>query len=280
MDYVLITGVSTGIGYALAKKFLAEGCIVFGSVRNVKDAEKLKLDFGQSFHPLLFDVTNQEAIEAAVGEVEKLLQGKALAGLINNSGIALGGPVAYLPLSEFRRQFDVNVFGLIAVTKAFLPLLGARAGFNGHPGKILNISSVSGKVGFPFIAPYCASKFAVEGFSQSLRRELLPYGIDVITIGPGPVKTPIWGKAEETPEEVLRSDYGTAVGRFREFMKKGADAGLEADDLANRVFRVFVKKRARTNYLFMNNKFFNYIVPEYFMTDRMMDRMLKKMLFK
>jgi NAD(P)-dependent dehydrogenase (short-subunit alcohol dehydrogenase family) len=272
--------VSTGIGYALAKKFLAEGYGVFGSVRNVKDAEKLKLDFGQSFRPLLFDVTNQEAIEAAVGEVEKQLQGKALAGLINNSGIALGGPVAHLPLSEFRRQFDVNVFGLIAVTKAFLPLLGARTGFNGHPGKILNISSVSGKVGFPFIAPYCASKFAVEGFSQSLRRELLPYGIDVITIGPGPVKTPIWGKAEETPEGVLRSDYGAAVGRFREFMKKGADAGLEADDLANRVFRVFVKKRARTNYLFMNNKFFNYILPEYFMTDRMMDRMLKKMLFK
>ncbi|MDZ7604107.1 MAG: SDR family oxidoreductase [Cyclobacteriaceae bacterium] len=280
MDFILITGVSTGIGYSLAKKFHAEGYAVIGSVRSVKDAEKLVLDFGQNFHPLVFDVTDEEAIAAAVLEVERLLKGGVLAGLINNSGIAVGGPVMHLPLSEFRRQFDVNVFGLIAVTKAFLPMLGARPEFHGRAGKIINISSVSGKVGFPFIAPYCASKFALEGFSQSLRRELLLYGIDVISIGPGPVKTPIWGKTEETPEEVLRSVYGPSISRFREFMKKSAEAGLDPDDLANRIFRVFQKKNPRTNYLFMNKKFFNYIVPEYFMTSRMMDNMLKKMLFR
>jgi NAD(P)-dependent dehydrogenase (short-subunit alcohol dehydrogenase family) len=280
MDHVLITGVSTGIGYSLAKKFITEGYAVIGSVRIATDAEKLKQDFGQYFHPIILDVTDQESIDAAVAQVEKLLRGSALACLINNSGIAVGGTVMHLPLSEFRRQFDVNVFGLVAVTKAFLPQLGARSGFQGTTGKIINISSVSGKVGFPFIAPYCASKFAVEGFSQSLRRELLPYGIDVITIGPGPVKTPIWGKAEETPENVRRSDYGKALGRFREFMMKSAASGLEPDDLANRIFRVFRKKNPRTNYLFMNKKFFNYIVPEYFMSARMMDNVLKKMLFR
>ncbi len=277
MDFVLITGVSTGIGYSLAKKFIDEGYGVFGSVRTLADAEKIQTDLGQYFYPLIFDVTDREGIDAAVTEVEGILKGAGLAGLINNAGIAVGGTVIHLPVSEFRRQFDVNVFGLIAVTKAFLPLLGAMKNYPNRPGKIFNISSVSGQMGHPFISPYCASKFAVEGFSESLRRELLLYGIDVITIGPGPINTPIWGKSDVLNDEMQNSDYGVAIGRFRQFIAKSVKKAMEPAVLADRIYKVFQKKRPKTNYIFLNNKFLNYTIPRYFMSSRMMDNVIKKL---
>jgi len=277
MDYVLITGVSTGIGNALAKKFLAEGYGVFGSVRTLQDAEKIQAGLGPHFQPLVFDVTDEPGIDAAVTKVAGILHGAGLAGLINNAGIAVGGTVIHLPVSEFRRQFDVNVFGLIAVTKAFLPLLGAMKNYEKRPGKILNISSVSGKVAYPFISAYCASKFAVEGFTESLRRELLPYGIDAISICPGPVKTPIWAKSHTLDEAMLRSDYGTALGRFQRFVEGAEKNGMEADELANRIFKVFTKRRPKATYVFLKNKFMNYTFPKIFLSPRIVDSFLKKL---
>jgi len=277
MDYVLITGVSSGIGNALAKKFLAEGYGVFGSIRTQQDAEKIQTDLGPNFHPLIFDVTDQAGIDAAVREVERILKGGGLAGLINNAGIAVGGTVIHLPVSEFRRQFDVNVFAMIAVTKAFLPLLGAMKKYPNRPGKIFNISSVSGKVAYPFIGAYCASKFAVEGFTESLRRELLPYGIDAITICPGPVKTPIWSKSRVLDEAMLHSDYGPALERFGRFVEGAEKNGLEPDDLANRIYRVFIKKRPKATYVFLKNKFLNYTFPRIFLTPRIVDGFLQKL---
>ena len=277
MNYVLITGVSTGIGNSLAKKFLAKDYAVFGSVRTKEDADKLEIELGENFHPLIFDVTNETAINLAFKEVEVALNGKGLAGLINNSGIAVGGVIQFLSISEYKRQFDVNVFGLIAVTKAFLPLLGAVRNYSGTPGRIINISSVSGKVGYPFLSPYCASKFAVEGFSESLRREMLLYGIDVITIGPGPVKTPIWRKSDFSSETEGSSNYRVALGRFRKYAQSAAEKGLEPDDLSNRIFQVFKMKRPKTNYIFLKRKFLNYTVPKVFLTPRILDRFIGKM---
>src|SRR5215472_16559983 len=197
MKYVVVTGASTGIGWATAKLLLNKGFRVFGSVRKQADAERLRGEFGASFAPLLFDVTDEAAVLAAGREVRAALNGETLAGLINNAGIAVAGPVLELAADEFRRQMDVNVIGPIITTQAFGPLLGADPSLKGPRGRIVMISSVAGRNGNPLMSAYSASKHAVDGLSESLRREMMLFGIDVIIIAPGAVKTPIWGKAEE-----------------------------------------------------------------------------------
>ncbi len=197
MQSVVITGASTGIGCATAKLLLGRGFRVFGSVRKQADADRLKAEFGAGFIPMLFDVTNEAAVLAAAREVRAALNGETLAGLVNNAGIAVAGPVLELPADEFRRQMDVNVIGPIISTQAFAPLLGADPSLKGPKGRIVMISSVAGRSGNPLTPAYAASKHAIEGLSESLRREMMLFGIDVIIVAPGAVKTPIWGKAEE-----------------------------------------------------------------------------------
>src|SRR5215468_7139834 len=200
MKSVVVTGASTGIGLATAKLLLDKGFRVFGSVRKQADADRLKAEFGANFTPLIFDVTDEPAVLAAAREVRAALNGEKLAGLVNNAGIAVAGPVLELAADEFRRQMDVNVIGPIIATQAFGPLLGADRSLKGAPGRIVMISSVSGKHGNPLTPAYAASKHAIEGLSESLRRELLLFGIDVVVIGPGPVKTPIWSKGQEAAD--------------------------------------------------------------------------------
>src|SRR6201995_1556422 len=197
MQSVVITGASTGIGHACAKFLLDKGYRVFGSVRKQADADRLKGEFGPNFTPLLFDVTDEPAVLAAARDVRAALNGATLAGLVNNAGIAVTGPVLELPADEFRRQMDVNVTGPVISTQAFGPLLGADPALKGPKGRIVMISSVSGKNGNPLIPAYAASKHAIEGLSESLRRELMLFGIDVIIVAPGPVKTPIWSKGQQ-----------------------------------------------------------------------------------
>ena len=190
----VITGVSTGIGLGIAKELAQRGYKVFGSVRKESDAEKVKQAIGANYIPLIMDVTDEEAILKAAEKVKQELGNEGLGVLINNSGIAEAGPLMHQPIDEIKQQFEVNIFGLLRVTQVFLPLLGARENHNSVRGKILNISSVGGKIAAPFIGAYVGSKHALEGMSHTLRRELLIYGIDVIIIGPGAVKTPIWEK--------------------------------------------------------------------------------------
>src|SRR5262252_3430181 len=185
MQSVVITGASTGIGHACAKLLLDRGYGVFGSVRKQADAERLKSEFGANFTPLLFDVTDEAAVLAAGRKVRQALAGETLAGLVNNAGVAVAGPVL--------------------ATQAFGPLLGADPSLKGPKGRIVMISSVAGKNGNPMSAPYCASKHAVEGLSESLRRELMLFGIDVIIVAPGAVKTPIWSKAEQMDLSIYRN---------------------------------------------------------------------------
>ena len=147
--------------------------------------------------PLIFDVTDEAAVLAAARQVREALNGETLAGLVNNAGIAVAGPMLELSADEFRRQMDVNVIGPVIATQAFGPLLGSEASLKGPRGRVVMISSVAGRNGNPLTAPYSASKHALEGLSESLRRELMLFGIDVIIVAPGPVKTPIWSKAEE-----------------------------------------------------------------------------------
>src|SRR5262245_20603635 len=200
MKSVVVTGASTGIGWATAKLLLDKGFRVFGSVRKQADADRLKGEFGANFTPLIFDVTDEPAVLAAAREVRAALNGEKLAGLVNNAGIAVTGPVLGLSVDDYRRQMDVNVIGPIIATQAFAPLLGADTSLKGPPGRIVMISSVAGRNGNPFSSAYCASKHAIEGFAESLRRELMLFGIDVIIIAPGPVKTPIWSKGQEATD--------------------------------------------------------------------------------
>ena len=197
MRSIVITGVSTGIGHATAKLLLERGFAVFGSVRKQADADRLKQEFGAHFTPLVFDVTDEAAVRAAAEQVRAALGGETLAGLVNNAGIAVSGAVLDLPASEFRRQFEVNVIGPILATQAFGPLLGTEPGLRGPKGRIVMMSSLAGKFGNPLMAAYSASKHALEGLSDGLRRELMLFGIDLIILAPGAVKTPIWAKAEQ-----------------------------------------------------------------------------------
>ena len=280
MENIFITGASTGIGYSLTKIFLNEGFRVFGSVRKQIDADKLGKGHDERFHPLIFDVTDHTAVNESVSIVEDILQGDGLAGLINNAGIAVSGTVMHTPIEDYQRQFDVNIFGVIAVTKAYLPLLGAVKNYIKKPGKIINMSSVSGVIAFPFLSPYCSSKFALEAFSDSLRRELLMYGIDVIKIAPGAIRTPIWRKSEMvSQDDVLNSDYGPGLLKFQKSVKKSVKGAMESDELARKVFDVFNKKNPKTRYTFLNKKFVNYTIPRYLISSRKFDSFVKKMFF-
>src|SRR5690242_399236 len=214
MRSVVVTGASTGIGWATAKVLLARGFRVFGSVRKQADADRLKAEFGANFTPLMFDVTDEAAVLAAARQVREALGGETLTGLVNNAGVAVAGPVLELSADEFRRQMDINVIGPVIATQAFGPLLGSDPSLKGPKGRIVMISSVAGKNGNPFSAPYSASKHAVEGLSESLRRELMLFGIDVIIVAPGAVKTPIWSKAEEIDLSVYKnSPYLPALNK-------------------------------------------------------------------
>ena len=189
MRTILVTGVSTGIGRAIAEEVLkTEEFYVIGSVRKKGDASYLSENFDKLFHEVIFDVTKKDEIEAGKKEVENFLStnNSYLSCVINNAGIALGGPVRYLDVDIFRKQFEVNFFGLIEVTKCFMDLLIDSNKFK-MKNKIINIGSISGKRSYPFVGPYTASKHALEGFTDALRRELLIHDIDVVLIEPGPI---------------------------------------------------------------------------------------------
>jgi NAD(P)-dependent dehydrogenase (short-subunit alcohol dehydrogenase family) len=244
-----VTGASTGIGWASAKLLLDKGFRVFGSVRKAADAERLSNEFGPNFTPLMFDITDEAAVLAAAREVRAALKRETLAGLVNNAGIAVAGPMLELAADEFRRQMDVNVIGPVIATQAFGPLLGSDPSLKGPKGRVVMISSVAGKNGNPLTSAYSASKHALEGLSESLRRELMLFGIDVIIVAPGPVKTPIWSKAEDVDISSYRnSPYFPALQKVRAYMLHLADIGLPAEKIAETVFEAVTAPRPRVRY--------------------------------
>lgn len=249
MQSVVITGVSTGIGFSAAKNLVGKGFRVFGSVRKAADGERLTTELGASFVPLLFDVTDEAAVLLAARKVREALGGGRLAGLVNNAGIAVAGPALELPLEDYRRQLDINVMGPVIVTRAFAPLLGTDPELNGAPGRIVMISSVAGKNGNPLTAPYSMSKHALEAFSESLRRELMLFGIDVIILGPAAVKTPIWDKAKEVDISVYaNSPYYKALQNMRAYMLKLSQTGLPVERLGELVLHVLTTPRPKVRY--------------------------------
>jgi NAD(P)-dependent dehydrogenase (short-subunit alcohol dehydrogenase family) len=249
MRSVVITGASTGIGWATAKLLLDRGFRVFGSVRKPADADRLRAEFGANFIPLRFDITDEAAVQAAAREVRAALAGETLAGLVNNAGVAVAGPVLELSADEFRRQMEVNVIGPIIAIQAFGPLLGSDPSLKGPRGKIVMISSVAGKNGNPLSSAYVASKHAIEGLSESLRREMMLFGIDVIIVAPGAVKTPIWGKADGVDISAYEnSPYLPALERVRRFLQHLAEIALPPERIAARIADVLTSARPRVRY--------------------------------
>ncbi len=276
MKKVVITGVSTGIGYSSAKILCGSGYRVFGSVRKQEDAEKVTSEFGANFTPLIFDVTDSKGIQENAQIVKgELIPGEALAGLVNNAGVAMGGPINLIDTDVFRKQFEVNFFGLIEVTKTFLPMLGAVKN-SMQQGKIINISSVSGRRAHPFVAPYTASKFAVEAFSDALRREMLLYGVDVILIEPGPIKTAIWDKVPDLDDnEFTGTDYEHSLRKFYKMFIEMGKKGFDADIIGNRVKEILQDPSPKTRHVITPNRFINFTLPG-ILPDRMFDKLVGK----
>jgi NAD(P)-dependent dehydrogenase (short-subunit alcohol dehydrogenase family) len=244
---VVITGASSGIGEACALRLDALGYRVFAGVRRKEDAERLAQAASERLLPVLLDVTDQEMIRAAARRVGEALGAEPLVGIVNNAGVAVGGPLEFVPLDDLREQLEVNVVGPVAVAQEFLPLL-RRGG-----GRIVQMGSVSGRFASPFLGPYSASKFALEALSDALRVELRPWGIHVSIIEPGVIATPIWKKSLAAADEALAEMpaaleelYGQTLGAVRREVQ--TLHGIPAARVADAVVHALTSARPRARY--------------------------------
>ncbi|MCM5663534.1 SDR family oxidoreductase [Galbibacter mesophilus] len=277
MKYILITGVSSGIGFETAKLFLEKGFFVFGSVRKQQDASKLEDEFGKNFKAVLFDVVDEQAIKKAVETVKNTLGNNGLTCLVNNAGVSVNGPLAYISVEEFSNQLDINVLGVLRVTQAFLPLLGFN---NDLPkGRIVNISSGSGRVTRPFMAPYSASKYAVEALSDGFRRELLDFGIEVTVIEPGPIKSEIWSKAKADTDTQVNKYKNTPYEKIYDNMDKAVQGmegiALDASKVSTLIYGIVMGEKKKTRYLVAPKKWLFWLAIHVF-PDKFLDKMFQK----
>ncbi len=247
---VVVTGASTGIGEACARRLDAEGFQVFAGVRRDADAESLRRGASPRLAPVRLDVTDAGSVAAAAKTVAETVGAAGLAGLVNNAGVVVAGPLECLPLEAIRRQLEVNVVGQVAVTQAMLPLL--RAG----RGRVVNMGSVSGLFAAPFLGPYAASKHALEALTDALRMELRPFGIEVAIVEPGAIATPIWRKSAEaaarTVGEVPAATlalYEKGLAATRRVAEEASRGAVSADRVADAVVHALTARRPRTRYL-------------------------------
>jgi NAD(P)-dependent dehydrogenase (short-subunit alcohol dehydrogenase family) len=247
---VVVTGASSGIGRATALYLDQKGYSVFAGVRKQKDAESLEEAGSELLTPITIDVTSERSIKTAEHRVGRSVGREGLAGLVNNAGVGFGGPVEFIPLDDYRQSFEVNFFGQIAVTQAFLPQLRRAR------GTIVNITSIGGRIASPFMSPYNGTKFALEALSDSLRNELRPWGIDVVAIEPGSIDTPIWAKAGETaaetqaemPDEAKRL-YGAQLEHFGNALQDTASKGIPPERVAQVIHKAIRLANPKARYL-------------------------------
>jgi NAD(P)-dependent dehydrogenase (short-subunit alcohol dehydrogenase family) len=240
---VLVWGATTGFGEPTALRLKRAGWDVLAAARKDEDLERLG---GAGLTPVRLDVTDPQTIAAARDD----LGGRALGGVVNNAGVAVSAPIEFVPLDDLRRQLEVNLVGQVAVIQAFLPAIRA-----GH-GRIVNVSSIGGRIALPLVGPYAASKFGLEAVSDSLRRELRPWGISVALVEPGAVTTPIWDKGRETADrleaemgEEARSLYGGLADRIREETEKIPERGVHPDEVAKAIEHALGAARPKLRYV-------------------------------
>ncbi len=247
---VLITGGSTGIGKACVAELLKRGYHVFAGVRDEHNLAVMAEMASPALHPVIIDITRQDSIDAAVKEIRAALGDMPLVGLINNAGLVVSGPLEFLPLDDLRMQFEVNVFGHIAVTQAFAPLLRAAR------GRIINISSITGRFTAPFIGPYSSSKFALEALSDALRMEMRGSGVKVVIIEPGSIATPIWEKAIIAGDQrMLKMSrealdiYAERMLAFRAIAKNTGEHGASPQLVSNVVCKALSVAKPKARYV-------------------------------
>jgi NAD(P)-dependent dehydrogenase (short-subunit alcohol dehydrogenase family) len=248
MRNVLVTGTSTGIGRATALRLDASGWRVFAAVRDPADGERLREEGSDRIAPVILDVTDGDQIAAAAERVAGEAEG-GLHGLVNNAGVAIPGPLETIPIEDFRRQLEVNLVAYVAVTQAMLPAV-RRA-----EGRIVFLSSIGGRIAFPFAGAYHAAKFGTEAIGDVFRQELSPWGLRVSIVEPGSIDTPIWDRGERKAEEVeTRSPktellYGSAIERFRQAVRKTAERGIGPEKVAEAIAHALESDRPRSRYL-------------------------------
>lgn len=248
--YIVVTGASTGIGKACALYLDARGFHVFAGVRRAEDGAALQSCGARNLKPVLLDVSDSASVRGAAEEVARAVGDAGLAGLVNNAGIAVAGPLEFLPIDRLRRQFEVNVIGLVAATQAFLPMIRKTK------GRIVHISSVAGRIAMPFLGPYAASKHAVEALADSQRVELKTWGIHVALIEPGAISTPIWEKSKREAVELRRElpppceqYYGKVLDTMPDRTQEMERMGVPPEQVARRVFHALTARHPRTRYL-------------------------------
>ena len=273
MKHIFITGASSGIGLAIVKELRNKDYILHALVRKESDKELL-LNLDKNIFVYMSDITDYDTLNSQIDLLKKNLKNHSLYALINNAGIAVAGPLELLDFSELKRQFEVNVFATFNITQKLFPFLDS------HSSKIINMSSKSGKIAFPFTGAYAASKHALEALSDSMRRELLNTNIKVIIIEPGAVKTPIWSKAdEESLKPFLTSRYSSILPKLKTEIIKGGHNGAKAEDLAKLIHKIINIKKPKTRYKFSKNTFKEIIFPM-LLSDKMLDAIIKKKLFR
>jgi NAD(P)-dependent dehydrogenase (short-subunit alcohol dehydrogenase family) len=246
---VVITGASSGIGRTTALDLDRRGFRVFAGYRRDADASSLAAESSGGVTPVRIDVTQQASIEAARDEIAEALEGQPLLGLVNNAAISVAWPLEFVDVDALRGQFEINTFGVAAVTSAMLPLI-SRPG-----GRIVNVSSGAGRIVTPLIGPYCASKYALVALSDALRVELRGQGLHVSVVEPGFIDTPIHEKNDRQIEDMLaslpsegRDRYGPAIAKLRatsESMSKGA---AQPEAVSKAIHRALVARRPRSRY--------------------------------
>jgi NAD(P)-dependent dehydrogenase (short-subunit alcohol dehydrogenase family) len=245
---VLVTGASTGIGRTTALRLDGSGWRVFAGVRKEADAESLRQEASPNLVPVILDVTDPEQIAAAAARIDAESDG-GLDGLVNNAGVAVPGPLETIPLEDLRRQLEVNLVAYVAVTQAMLPAI-RRA-----EGRVVFLSSIGGRVAFPFAGPYHASKFATEAIGDVFRQELRPWGIEVAIIEPGSIDTPIWDRGQDEAAEIEAKSpqtnllYGAAIDKFRKVIEDTAERGIPPEKVAKAISHALESSRPKTRYL-------------------------------
>lgn len=248
MRSVLVTGASTGIGRATALRLDGSGWRVFAGVRKEEDAESLRAAGSERLAPVILDVTEPEQIAAAAELIDGETEG-GLDGLVNNAGVAVPGPLETVPLDDLRHQLEVNLIAYVAVTQAMLPEI-RRA-----EGRVVFLSSIGGRIAFPFGGPYHASKFATEAIGDVFRQELRPWGIKVAIIEPGSIDTPIWERGQRKAEDVEAKApktnllYGAALDKFRKVIEDTAERGIPPEKVAKAIAHALESPRPKSRYL-------------------------------
>lgn len=276
MNYILITGVSAGIGHGILTHLLNHDYTVFGTVRTDKDANRLQHELkNENFIPLIMDVTDEKSIQRAFKTTQKKLGKNRLSALINNAGTLAGGPFIHLPVNKYREVFDVNFFGALTMMKVFIPLLSVDSAL---PSKIINISSVLGHYGLPYLSTYVASKYAIEGFSDCVRQELEKMNIKLILLIPGAVKTQIFDKGiREDHSYVENTIFDKSGKKLKHEMRKLENKGMAPHKVSNKVLTILKSKRPRSRYRITGSPFTEWYLPKY-LPDRTLDYILRKII--